>query len=635
MLGTRQQYKSITSGYTSRPRTKNRRDNEWYITPGSRHRFRNKRVHIPTQKIFGLKMETPTYHIKNRSTTASGSDFITDTQRAILEVFRKAYVYQDDSENFKDSTAYLESLPCKALHIEDSVELTTLPLWLDLENSKSLNLYLSETVEIPEVFSELRAYDYLVLAFQRLVKELWLATYDDAKQCSNTHLNVFNFFGWHNLFNRRAAMLLEYFHSDPDGLFRKLCYKNAVIAERRTGYLARFIDNIEHGQDLPLKIKHYLFMSQASLEIHQKIREHTFTMDLGVNLIPKFIHHSGFLNYHNNLMKFLNSSIIYDYRTPILYACAKLEEAAYSTLMGNEDVMADIVSDGGVINTKRRKHPVDKINSSLCLGIPEYSIGHKLDFTKANRKGSLLSSDDLVEPYEYLPNLKTEAVSFSDSHLFDAWQILPYRLHIPQAGTESCHMSSSRSQLMGEELDVTLRVDRVTTDENIKFPAFPSLFPGDSMIYPPEMVFSESNVAWYRDPSNSADICEVNGTNANTESQLVLALSYNEKLGGRLSAVQNNHKYYHDGFGDIVDPITTALSSNALVLQGMSTLLIEYLSWVNNNFDVKTLSTRERHLLKVAQKLAKLCAKHGEPMYISNILSTILANLSSFPDSDF
>ena len=635
MFGTRQQYKEATSAYTSRPRTKNRRDNEWYITPGSRHRFRNKRVHIPTQKIFGLKMETPTYHIKNRSTTASGSDFITETQRAIIEAFRKAYVYQDDSENFKDSTAYLNSLPCKKLHIEDSVELTTLPLWIDLEKSKAFDMYLSETVEIPKVFSELRVYDYLVLAFQRLVKELWLATYNDAKQCSNTHPNIFNFFGWHNLFNRRAAMLLEYFHSDPDGLFRKLCYKNAVIGERRTGYLARFIEENCKDTDLSARVRHYMFMSQASLEMNQKIKDSTFDMDLGLNIVPKGMHHTGFLSYHNKLMKFLNSSVIYDYRTPILYACARLEEATYSTLMGNEGVIADIVAESREANLKRRRTPVDKINSSLCLGIPEFSIGHKLDFTKANRKGSLLASDDLVEPYEYLPDLKDEAVSFSDSHLFDAWTILPYRVHIPQAGTESCHMSSSRSQLIGEELDVTVRVDRVETEENMKFPTFESLFPGDSMIYPPEMVFSESNVAWYRDPSNSADICEVNGTNANTESQLVLALSYNEKLGGRLSAVQNNHKYYHDGFGDIVDPITTALSSNALVLQGMSTLLIEYLSWVHSTFNVHELSTRERHLLATAQKLAKLCAKHGEPMYISNILSTILNSLRPLPDSDF
>ena len=580
-------------------------------------------------------MESPTCSIKNRSTTASGSDFITETQRAIIEAFRKAYVYQDDSENFKDSTAYLNSLPCKNLHIEDSVELTTLPLWLDLDSSKAFDMYLSETVEIPEVFSELRAYDYLVLAFQRLVKELWLATYDDAKQCSNSHLNVFNFFGWHNLFNRRAAMLLEYFHSDPDGLFRKLCYKNAVIAERRTGYLFRFIKERREKADLSAKVRHYMFMSQASLEINQKIRDRHYCHDLGLNIMPKFIHHGGFLHYHNSLMKFLNSSVIYDYRTPLLYACARLEESSYSALMGTEDTIADIVSEGNTMNTKRRKHPVDKINSSLCLGIPEFSIGHKLDFTKANRKGSLLASDDLVEPYEYLPDLKNDASSFSDLHLFQAWETLPYGVHIPQAGNQAAHMSASRSQLIGEDLDVTIHINRVDTEENSKFPSFEALFPDDSMIYPPEMIFSESNVAWYRDPSNSSDICELNATNANTESQLVLALSYNEKLGGRLSAVQNNHKYYHDGFGDLVDPITTALSSNALVLQGMSTLLIEYLSWVHSTFDVNTLSTRERHLLATAQKLAKLCAKHGEPMYISNILSTILNSLRPLPDSDF
>lgn len=635
MFGTRQKYKEITSAYKTRPKYINRKYNEWYLTPGSRHRFRNKKVHIPTSKTFSLSLEHPTYSIKNRTTTASGSDFITETQRAILEVLRKAYIYQDDSENFKDSTAYLNGLPCKTLNIKDSVELTTLPLWVDLDKSKTLNLYLSEAVEMPEVFSELRAYDYLVLAFQRLVKELWLATYNDAKQCFNTKVNIFNFFGWHNLFNRRAAMLLEYFHYDPDGLFRKLCYKNAVIAERRTGYLSRFTGENWEGHKLPDQVKHYMFMSQASLEINQKIDEHNFDTDNELNVIPRYIHNKGFLNYHNSLMKFLNSSVIYDYRTPLLYTCAKIEDATYSTLIGNEDTIAEIISENHVINAKRRKNPVDKINSSLCFGIPECSIGHKLDFTKANRRGSLLTSDDLVEPYEYLPNMKTGEIPFSDSHLFDAWNILPYRVHIPQAGSDSCHISSSRSQLIGEDLDVTLRVERVTTEENIKFPTFEYLFPGDSMLYPPEMVFSESNVAWYRDPSNSADICELNATNATTESQLVLALSYNEKLGGRLSAVQNNHNYYNNDYGDIVDPITTALSSNALVLQGMSTLLIEYLSWVHTTCNVHTLSTRERHLLSMAQKLAKLCAKHGDPMRISHILSTILASLSPFPDSDF
>ncbi len=635
MFGTRQKYKEITSTYTTRSRSVNRRSNEWYLTPSSRPRFRNKKVHIPTSETFGLRIDHPAYTIKNRTTTASGSDFITNTQRAILEVFRKAYVYQDDSENFKDSTAYLASLPCKKLHIEDSVELTTLPLWIDLDKSKTLDLYLSEATEMPEVFSELRAYDYLVLAFQRLVKELWLATYDDAKQCSNTHLNIFNFFGWHNLFNRRAAMLLEYFHSDPDGLFRKLCYKNAVTAERRTGYLARLLNENYFNKDHPAKVQRYMFLSQASLEMNQKINKHIVDENLGLNNIPRFIHNRGFLNYHNSLMKFLNSSVIYDYRTPILYACAKLEEATYSALIGNEDTIAEIVAQSAVISAKRRKNPVDKINSSLCLGIPESTIGHKLDFTKANRRGSLLTSDDLVEPYEYFPNLKTREISFSDSHLFEAWSILPYRVHIPQAGTESCHISSSRSQVIGEDLDVTVRIERVTTVDNISFPTLEALFPGDSMLYPPEMVFNESNVAWYRDPSNSADICELNATNADTESQLVLSLSYNEKLGGRLSAIQNSHNYYQGDYGDFVDPVTTALSSNALVLQGMSTLLVEYLSWVHNKFDANTLSTRERHLLATAQKLAKLCAKHGEPMRISNILSTILASLSPFPDSDF
>ena len=634
MFGTRKKYKEVTSGYKIRPRIRNRRNNEWYLTPSNRHRFRTRKVHIPTDKIFGLKMESPSFSIKNRSTTASGSGFITETQRAMLEALRKAYVYQDDSENFKDSTTYLNSLPCKKLHIKDSVELTTLPLWIDMENSKTLNLYLSEAVEMPEVFSELRAYDYLVLAFQRLVKELWLATYDDAKQCFNTHLNIFNFFGWHNLFNRRAAMLLEYFHSDPDGLFRKLCYKNAVIAERRTGYLARFIDENWAGKDLPVQVRHYMFMSQASLEINQKIDEHDLN-DLNINIIPKFIHNRGILNYHNSLMKFLNSSVVYDYRTPILYACGKLEEATYATLIGNEDTISEIIAESPALTLKRDKNTVDKINSSLCLGIPEASIGHKLDFIRANRRGSLLTSDDLVEPYEYLPELKNDAVSFSDAHLFDAWNILPYRVHIPQAGLESCHSSPNRSQVIGEDLDVTLRIESVTTEENIKFPTFNCLFPGDSMLYPPEMVFSESNVAWYRDPSNSADICELNSTNATTESQLLLALSYNEKLGGRLSAVQNNHNYYNSEYGDIVDPITTALSANALVLQGMSTLLIEYLSWVHSTFDVNEISTRERQLLVMAQKLAKLCAKHGEPMRISHILSTILNSLRPFPDSDF
>lgn len=547
----------------------------------------------------------------------------------------KTSVLEEPAYSKEEVDAWLKRQPGVNIGLEDSRILTTIPLGLDLEYPGNLDFYTSETVDMSALWNNLRSYDYLVMATKRLLKDIWLATRKEAEASYNETLNIFNYWGFHNLFAKRALKILEMFRRDPALVAKRFIAKNVVSVHRRLkmarqrdfaqSYLGTDNDNelfsayLKELINPEFNIEDYLCLSDVQNDFE-------FTSSMYSQISP----------YLMSIQALTLNSVLCDYRTPVFYDSIN---CAHSVADASSDLEIDVVNlysasdvESEMYATKYCDGHLTYISTALFRGLTHPKTGVPLDFRKGMRSGSMLTIDDMVEDYYNSANYVTDpTLEISDNQTHYSWNTVPCYVQDPTLSDHRANLDTDQTSCIPDQAELDVVYQLVNENENHKAVHFITF--GSNTMYPDEFTNRYSS-----GPLFSTDVMSFSDSGCSNNSTLpYMSISsiIDENNNPRLSMNMMNAEERCRESQVVLHPIVAGLGANSTVLQQMSVLLMKYVEWVNANFTVDNLPIVQQRLIARAKKLSKLLAKHGSPEYSLQTISALTRQLKPLPDSDF
>ena len=511
--------------------------------------------------------------------------------------------------------------------------LTTIPLGIDLEHPGNFDQYTSETVDLSELWRELRIYDYLIFASQRFLKDLWLATKDEAHASLNKKLNIFNYFGYHNLLANRALKLYELFRRNPPQMVRRFVAKTAIVSHRRLKPMCEinFVGKFSHDEIIK-NFSTYLqelispnFDPTAYMDKEDFKEDFGFTCDVYEQL-------ETFLNY---LQTMYLTSVLCDYSTPIFITASQLQHMAIDSAKDRSLQFTRMKTQAEddpdeMYQTEYTDGSLPYLNNVLFRGLTHPKCGLKLDFEKGIRKSSLLASDDIMEDYYNSANYVEDiGLEVTDNHYGYAWITTPVYVCDQYLVDHKQMLDTTKTSCIAETAEFDVVYQMTNESETPTLPKFITF--GSNAMYPDE--FCNQTVSG---PSLGKGVItyqeNILGDQSWCSTYLLISSIIDQNDNPRFTL--NDLGVKKRAAVNAKHAIPTGLGANCSVLQYMSIFYTKYVEWVENVFDVSTLPEQQKKLLARAKKLAKLLAKHGSPERALGIVENIVKQCKPLPTND-
>ena len=603
------------------------------ITPNNSRRFRK----YEAVTSCSLRFMDQFYHMgrsnndeKNITQSERYKEILSAARRELLRNHITTSVLESPKYGKEAVDDWLNKQPGVAANIEDSRILTTIPLGLDVEFPGNLDHYTSETADLSELWTELRCYDYLINASQNLLRDIWLATRREAEDSCNKKINIFNYWGYHNLFAKRALKLYEMYRQDPVRTVKHFIAKNVISSHRRLRITEE--DNFKAMFQSKYKDAFAAYLRETiSPDFDPEAYDTNSEFEAAFPVLAYTYEQLGAYLCHLQCMAM--TSVLCDYTTPIF-----LDSTAISRMMADSaiDVELDIArmyaNEERVAELYTSKYNDSKavyIGTALLRGLNHPKCGMKLDFERGMRRGSLLTADDIVSKYENSATFSTDkSLQVTSNHTANAWMVFPVYVQDATLSDHKQNMDTNQTSCYSEttELDVVYQM----ANENINLHMIKLITFGANAMYPSEFTYRRLSSLVLA--NKLITYCEEQpGHQASAPITISSIIDENDTPRFTVSQL---------GFWDretvhTCHSLTIALGFNSAVLQNMSMFYTKYVEWVENNFNIDELPVAQQKLIDRAKLLSKLLAKHGAPERATTIITNIVSQLKPMPTNDF